>query len=175
MQVSSWRRACFDFGLTLPEPDYKESESLGLFKQAITHDDNWFIRPPTLPRNPHKKSPIEVSEKLIRKENVVLHTRAQIKIQLSPAWPQTIWPLNQILNQIIFSYGTFNPLLFYSLAVPRIYCGSAASLSLISAISQSVTHTHLDLIKERGRECLLAVSGIGTPWTAVPYLPWSFW
>lgn len=31
---------------------------------------------------------------------------------------------NRNLNQIIFSYGIFNRLLFYSLAIPRIYCGS---------------------------------------------------
>jgi len=76
------------------------------------------------PESPHKKTSIEVSLKLVRRENVVSHTRAQIKTQLSPAWPPTIWPPNQILNQLIFSYGTFNPLLFYSLAIPHIYCGS---------------------------------------------------
>lgn len=173
MQVSGWTEACFDFGLTLAEPNSTESESLGLFKQAVAHDDNWFIRPQALPRNPHKKSWFEVSEKLIRRENVVLYTRAQIKIQLSPAWPRTIWPPNQILNQIIFSYGTFNPLLFYSLAVPRIYCGSGGlAVSHLSHFPECNTHIWTQSRKRRGRECLLAV---GTPWTAVPYLPCSFW
>lgn len=82
------------------------------------------LGPELCPEIPIKRTSVEVSLKLIRRENVVSYTRAQIKMQLSPAWPSTIWLPDQILNQIIFSYGTFNPLLFYSLAVPRIYCGS---------------------------------------------------
>lgn len=96
---------------------------------------------------------------------MVSYTRAQIKIQLSPAWPPTIWLPNQILNQIIFSYGTFNPLLFYSLAVPRIYCGSGGlAVSHLSHFPECNTHTSgANLRRGRWRECLLAVSGEGTP------------
>lgn len=95
------------------------------------------------PESPHKKSSIEVSLKLVRRVNVVSHTRAQIKTQLSPAWPRTIWPQNQVLKQIIFSYGTFNPLLFYSLAVPQIYCGfGGLAVSHLSHFPECNTHTH---------------------------------
>lgn len=73
---------------------------------------------------------------------MVSFTRAPIKIQLSPAWPPTIWPPNQILNQIIFSYGTFNLLLFYSLAVPQIYCGSGGfAVSHLSHFPECNAHT----------------------------------
>lgn len=81
---------------------------------------------------------------------MVPHIRAQIKIQLSPTWFRTIWPPIQFLNQIIFSYGTFNPLLFYSLAIPQIYCGSGGLA--VSHLSYFPTHTHLDLIKQREKE-----------------------
>lgn len=73
---------------------------------------------------------------------MVSYTRAQIKIQLSPAWPRTIWLPDQILNQIIFSYGTFNLLLFYSLAVPQIYCGSGGpAVSHLSHFPECNAHT----------------------------------
>lgn len=91
------------------------------------------------------------------------YARAQIKIQLSPAWPPIIWLLNQILNQIIFSYGTFNPLLFYSLAVPRIYCGSGGlAVSHLGHFPERST-SGPNQAGEGGRECLLACFGIGTP------------
>lgn len=79
--------------------------------------------------------------------------RAQIKMQMSPAWPPTIWLPNPILNQIIFSYGTFNPLLFYSLAVPRIYCGSGGlAVSNLGHFPERNTHSHLDPIRARRGE-----------------------
>jgi len=110
---------------------------------------------------------------LIRRENVVPHTRAQIKIQLSPAWPTTIWPRNQILNQIIFSYGTFNPLLFYSLAVPQIYCGSGGlAVSHLSHFPEW-THTHLVPIRRREWE-RMPISSLWHRYTLRTTVPRSF-
>lgn len=145
----------------------------GPFKQAITSDDNWFIRPSVRLRTPFHESFSDWRGSLGGKARRWTG-RDHAQMQLSPAWPATVWLLDPILNQIIFSHATFDPLLFYSLAVSRIYCGSGGSV--VSHLSRFPERTLRHLLRIRQEEGRMPISRFWHGFTlraAAPHLPWS--
>lgn len=167
---------CFDFGpwLNLPEPSQKVWDFLNKQSYVMTTDSLGLkLRPESPQKRPRSKSRWSslagekcgfAHQSSNKRDSCVQHGFKQFGCQI------------RFLIKL-FSAMAFNTLLFYSLAVPQIYCGSGGiAVSHLSHFPECNTHTHTHIWfqSRRGRECLLAGTGIGALWAVVLRLPWSF-